>query len=944
MKRSGRLIAAAIGLALFTGVTAAPAVADQLSPTGDRAMAQLASCAASADNLLVSIVVDESGSLTQTDPTNQRVKGINSAVDALTDLRTGAAGKLNVEADLGLFAEGYTPLVPWLSLNKVNAAHLKSISSASLPTRNSGQYTDYRSALVGARSSLNAREAKLGGTSCKVILWFTDGALDVPGNTTSALSELCLPNGIVDSVRNSHISVIALALFHEPSSVTPAQREELRSVAEGTGRGLTCGKTPVSSSAASGAYLRADDASALRRVFAGVGALIGGASQSLSLKCPSGNCIGGVARFPVDRGIAGFQVIVDSSNNTAQLRLTGPDGKQVRLTAASNTSPWGKLKVTQRDGLTTARVTFSEISGSQVGTWKLTSLDASGKPSPVAVDLYYNWGARLAVSAPDVVVIGKDSPVKVTVTVAGQKVPPDWYKSMDVKLRVGDATPTTLVADHDGSFVGSITLPAGTVPSEVAVTVSSSAVSAPSGIALAPVSWSAVLPTRLPPTYPTITPTQLLLPTITSGKGTTGTLTLHGTKSGTTKACLHNGTKLTGPQAAGSIPVTANPRCVEVGPGVSRDWTFTVVPDALADGGITGHLQLDLTGEKATDVASMSVPVSSSMTRPVDEPLRWALIAAFIALSLIVPLVLLSLGNWWIGRFRLTEVTRVASIPVTVTPTSIEPRRRDSTALIEADDFHPAGEGAVKKRSFNAQGVNFAHALPWPLSDPTAHATANPSELILSGTGQYTNATGSRAPVVTALEQCWVLVVDPATVTEAEAQGRIVFANEESEANGLREIIAARGEKLVGFVGWPVLWDKLTKAAEHREQAIRADAEKSAGDTGKSTVGAGPLVTSGAGTEAGDQAGSTPLDRPPPSPLFDTAADKASGSSLAPSSADTGSSASRRPFWWRGRKRSSQKAVPPTSPDSRAARPPSPQATRPQPTDDEFPPPPPLDF
>ena len=105
-------------------------------------------------------------------------------------------------------------------------------------------------------------------------------------------------------------------------------------IAGGTGEGITCGNTPISSDAVAGAYLRADDASALRRVFAGVGALISGASQSLSVKCPSGDCVGGVVSFPVDRGIAGFQVIVDSADNTARLTLRGPDGTQSRVAEA----------------------------------------------------------------------------------------------------------------------------------------------------------------------------------------------------------------------------------------------------------------------------------------------------------------------------------------------------------------------------------------------------------------------------------------------------------------------------------------------------------------------------------------------------------------------------------------------------------------------------------
>lgn len=282
-----------------------------------------------------------------------------------------------------------------------------------------------------------------------------------------------------------------------------------------------------------------------------------------------------------------------------------------------------------------------------------------------------------------------------------------------------------------------------------------------------------------------------------------------------------------------------------------------MVPDALADGSVTGQLQLDLTGENAGDAVSVSVPVTSSMTRPVDEPLLWALVAAFIALSLIVPLALLSLANWWIGRFRLTMLSRVASIPVTVTEAGIEPRRRDSATLIDADDFHPVGEGTVvrqgtvRKRAFNTQGVNFAHAFPWPLSDPTAYAGASPGEIVLSGTHPYTDPSGSRAPVLTALEQCWVLIVDPATVTKAEAEGRIVFVNEETEVTGVRENIAARDKMLLGFRDWKGVWGQLSSAAEAAAPPLPSPTGKTSTGDLSEDLPPGPTIVDHAEDEAG---------------------------------------------------------------------------------------------
>jgi len=300
------------------------------------------------------------------------------------------------------------------------------------------------------------------------------------------------------------------------------------------------------------------------------------------------------------------------------------------------------------------------------------------------------------------------------------------------------------------------------------------------------------------------------MPAITSIAGTTGILTLHGPAQGATKACLA-GTSVTGPEQAGGIALRADTRCIDLKPGQTRGWKFTVVPGALADGRIAGAFRVNLTGADAADTMSISVPVGSSIARPVDESLRWALVAGFLTLSIVVPLLALWIANGWVGRFRLAGV-RIASAPVVVTRTGIKPGRASGAALIEEDDVVAVGKGASRRRTFAAAGVRFAHTRAlWPTRQPTAYASAGPGELIVSGTGRYTDAAGTRAPVLTALSRCWVLVVDAASVTGAQALGRIIFIVEPT--GGLDEIIADRGEMVRGFAGWPDVWTKLQAVA-----------------------------------------------------------------------------------------------------------------------------------
>ncbi|WP_170297346.1 vWA domain-containing protein, partial [Georgenia thermotolerans] len=255
-RRAAGLVLAA---ALLLLAPPARAQADALSDVGQRTFAQVAGCAAGADHLLVAIVVDESSSLRATDPGNRRVEAIATAVSSLAALPR-AGGRLDVEANLATFGSAYTELVPWGGVEGAHADALVGAARAELPRRDRADETDYRVALRGAQQSLQQRQAALGGTSCPVLLWFTDGELDVGAATPAAAAQLCDPQGLVDGLRGARIPVVAVALFTDsgPGAVPPAAREQLRAIAEGGGDGTRCGAQPVPADAAPGAYLRAD--------------------------------------------------------------------------------------------------------------------------------------------------------------------------------------------------------------------------------------------------------------------------------------------------------------------------------------------------------------------------------------------------------------------------------------------------------------------------------------------------------------------------------------------------------------------------------------------------------------------------------------------------------------------------------------------------------------
>jgi hypothetical protein len=233
---------------------------------------------------------------------------------------------------------------------------------------------------------------------------------------------------------------------------------------------------------------------------------------------------------------------------------------------------------------------------------------------------------------------------------------------------------------------------------------------------------------------------------------------------------------------------------------------------------VTGNLQIALTAAHNAGTIAVSVPVGFTMSRPVNDPLRWTLILGLIAGSLLIPLLFLYLANAWLGRYELKPLTLVASAPIWLTPSGLT-RRGPGSHLIEPDDFTSLGTSPsrpTKVKSFAAHGLMFGRTLSWwPMRGPQAVTFGSGSELVLSGIGHHTQAAGRRAPGSFGLASSWVLLVDPVSVTSEKASGQLVLVNEDT---GLRDIIAARIDQLHNFPYWESVWERVVALAAQPSQ------------------------------------------------------------------------------------------------------------------------------
>lgn len=855
MRRSARHVVGALGgaVGLVLGTAAAGLAAGSVhmgavrattvTDDGAQAFADVATCAATSDHLLAAIVVDQSGSLQQTDPEDQRVGAITTALDSLGQLAESSGGALDVQVTLAAFGTGYEELVGWGTVDGAHEEALHRAATDELPQRNDDYYTDYRAALRGAQTALTARAGELEGSSCKVVLWFTDGKLDVDGTgsgprTEAAWQELCAPQGILDGVRGDDVVVLALALFTAEGggAVTEEDRDRLRAVVEGQGQNATCGTVPVPATASGGAYLAADDAGNARRMFARAAALIAGGNSGPSVQCPDDVCVDGTLRVPADAGVGGFRVVVERAPGLTEPELRAPDGSSIRLEPGTTSIASASVTTGDRDGLLVTDVRFP--SGSPGGEWSLVT-DPSVASS---VDVYYFWGVALTVQAPDGLVVGESRRLLVSARYPdGTPADLAGLRTVDLTTRLSGGVVLETSQMPDGWEL-TVEVPRSDVPPWIEVDATARATTSPSGILLGPVSVELELATVLPPSFPSVATGRLDLPAISGLGATSGTLRLVGSERGVTSACFDTA-RVEGPAPAGPIQVGVSPPCVEIPAGGEAEVEVTVTPEAAADGRIDGVLPVALEGVDAGESIVVEVPFGATMSRPVDEATRWGLIAAFTLIALAMAWLTAEIARRLGDRYHLSPHARVASVAVVFDENGI--RRADGRpALLDpVDDFQPFNVGAAGRRStFSAAGLQFGTVFPlFPLAGGHGWVAADDGSVVVGPSGDGQRDDGSRASAPFPGPVGFTVKVDGPVPTEGEIPGRLVVLVDSQDG-----VVAVLADRLDDVRGAP--WDALAgRARAAGEKRAEAAAQAAGGPARRSASAAaragGPVAT-----------------------------------------------------------------------------------------------------
>ena len=384
-KISSLLVAIAFVLGgLVAPAGAADSAKGSLSDYGQQAVIDLASCLRTSSSLDVYYLIDNSTSLKDSDPRNQRSKIIQQDIKRWGDIAGQQAG-LSVRIAGSFFNSRTQTISSWQAVTRENAVSVGTSFTQAINNSNLGDYTNWLAGLTEAKSQLAGSQA-----TCKAVIWFTDGGLWMPGTNTKgrsksldAVAALCgggskgslasapSAQGIVAQMRTAGIHIFGI-LLHVGQDTEPNEayyRSLMQPIIEETGQvsglgglpggNMVCGEnTPADQRHyAAGAFLQATSAADVAYSFMTIPSLVSGGSQEAM------DCVGS-GEFYVDPGIDSFELSTDATSWT----ITDEKGSVVTKSPANFAT----------DGTyTTGRIQVPHLKKSQ--KWKFSPSGGLGK-------------------------------------------------------------------------------------------------------------------------------------------------------------------------------------------------------------------------------------------------------------------------------------------------------------------------------------------------------------------------------------------------------------------------------------------------------------------------------------------------------------------------------------------------------------------------------------
>lgn len=196
-----------------------------LTSHGEQSLAQLSECLARDDKSILNVLylIDDSQSLTRNDPNHIRRDALISSLEQFVD-KSEDFPFLTINRAFTTFGSNFTVRREWQKLDNSLLRSDRDWIVKTIPTLVGGKATDWEEGLLGARAEFKKVQSK---ASCDLMIWFTDGGINVSENweaTRQSLGRICgkdpvslaaTGNSLIDQVRASGIWIQGILLQNE---------------------------------------------------------------------------------------------------------------------------------------------------------------------------------------------------------------------------------------------------------------------------------------------------------------------------------------------------------------------------------------------------------------------------------------------------------------------------------------------------------------------------------------------------------------------------------------------------------------------------------------------------------------------------------------------------------------------------------------------------------
>ncbi len=471
---------------IATQVLAASPASAQDEATGS--IQSVASCVATADDVRVLFLIDESGSLKFTDPDNERITAAKFALETFVDL----AVEKPVEVRLAGFSDDFHDETgEWVELSTPTVDRFTD-EIESFGSRSDGIDTDLPNALAGALETLEP----LGESTCNLVLLFADGGYDIQVRNSTEQQELYgveKPYALgveitdADAVREARTLGREALCDTDDSTMTSIDEGGVRlvTIALAESDFIDLGLLESLTTGRSDGQICGSDLTGSRGVFSPVGSddlalafgeiagrIAGGAVASASIAvCSEGEDCVSAQTVQIDQLIRRFKIDVVFAEPGQQLLIIDPDGERARigfdrprdvaLPGAVASANWIDDNSVSVEILPSARAELVE------GDWTISAVAPSSDSDPANMQISIFPNLLAEIPNLPAFQLGASNLIEATVTTLNGQ--PIENLGLLVEATITDQTgdsfsvPLARTADGKGSFDAVVTLPQGFV-------------------------------------------------------------------------------------------------------------------------------------------------------------------------------------------------------------------------------------------------------------------------------------------------------------------------------------------------------------------------------------------------------------------------------------------------------------------------------------------------